>query len=207
MANLLNIQASPSGAASVSRRLSEDFVADWRSTHPNGKVILRDLTLSQLPFVASPWIVGRLLPVEQRTPEMQQAVGVSEELIKELFAADHILIGTPMFNYTVPANLKAWIDLIVIPTITHTGPPERKGLVTGKRCTVIVASGGVYEEGRPEAALDFVSGYLKRILGFIGITEVNVVRAGGSILIASGSTTIEEHLAQFRPAVLALARK
>jgi len=111
-----------------------------------------------------------------------------------------------MYNFTVPANLKAWIDLIVRPRVTHSGPPERKGLVVGKRCTVIIASGGVYDEGLPAAASDYESGYLKRILAFIGITEVEVIRAGGTAAVAFGSTTVDELVAQFRPAVLAAAR-
>ena len=77
--------------------------------------------------------------------------------------------------------------------------------MTGKRCTVIIASGGVYDEGTPAAASDYESGYLKRILGFIGITDVEVVSAGGTAAVAFGSTTIEELAAQFRPAVLAVA--
>jgi len=121
-------------------------------------------------------------------------------------AADEILIGTPMYNFTVPANLKAWIDLIVRPRVTHSGPPERKGLVLGKTCKIIIASGGTYDEGLPAAASDHESGYLKRILAFIGITEVEVILAGGTAAVAFGSTTVEELAAQFRPAVLAATR-
>lgn len=206
MATLLNIQSSPRGTASFSRMLSQDFVAEWQKTHNNGMVLLRDLTETHLPFVGLPWISGIFLPAEQQSTEQQEALKISDELIAELFAADHILIGTPMYNFTVPANLKAWIDLIVRPRSTHSGPPERKGLVAGKRCTIIIASGGVYDEGLPAAASDYESGYLMRILGFIGITDVEVVRAGGTAAAAFGSTTTEELAAQFRPAVLAKAQ-
>ena len=159
-----------------------------------------------MPYVGVPWITGIFLEAGKHTPEMREALAISDELIAELFAADEILIGTPMYNFTVPANLKAWIDLVVRPRVTHSGPPERKGLVVGKTCTVIIASGGVYDEGLPAAASDYESGYLKRILGFIGITEVEVIRAGGTAAVAFGSTTVEELVAQFRPAVLAAAR-
>lgn len=206
MPTLLNIQSSPRGAASISRILSQKFVAEWEKSHPDGQVVVRDLTESRLPFIGVPWISGVFLPAEQRSPEMQLALQASDELIAELFAADHILIGTPMYNFTVPANLKAWIDLIVRPRVTHSGPPERKGLVTGKRCTIIIASGGVYNEGLPAAAADYESGYLKHILGFIGITDVEVVLAGGTASILFGSTTTEELTQQFQPAVLAAAR-
>ena len=206
MPTLLNIQSSPRGLNSISRSLSHDFVTAWQTRHPDGKIVLRDLAEDTLPYVGVPWITGIFLPADKHTPEMQRALAVSDELIAELFSADEILIGTPMYNFTVPANLKAWIDLIVRPRVTHSGPPERKGLVTGKTCKIIIASGGTYDEGLPAAASDYESSYLKRILAFIGITEVEVILAGGTAAVAFGSTTIEEHAAQFRPAVLAAAR-
>jgi len=206
MTTLLNIQSSPRGMNSISRTLSQEFVAEWQNNHRNGHVVLRDLAESHLPFVGVPWISGVFLPSERRSPEMEQALQISDDLIAELFAADHILIGTPMYNFTVPANLKTWIDLIVRPKVTHSGPPERKGLVTGKRCTILIASGGTYDEGLPAAASDYESGYLRRILAFIGITDVKVVLAGGTASVTFGSTTVEELVDQFRPAVLAAAR-
>jgi len=207
MPTLLNIQSSPRGANSISRTLSHDFVTAWQAAHPDGKIILRDLAEDTLPFVGVPWITGIFLPTDQHTPEMRRALAVSDELIAELFSADEILIGTPMYNFTVPANLKAWIDLIVRPRVTHSGPPDRKGLVTGKVCKIIIASGGVYDEGLPAAASDYESGYLKRILAFIGITDVEVILAGGTAAVAFGSTTLEEITAQFRPSVLAGVRR
>ena len=207
MPTLLNIQSSPRGANSISRTLSHDFVTAWQAAHPDGKIILRDLAEDTLPFVGVPWITGIFLPTDQHTPEMRRALAVSDELIAELFSADEILNGTPMYNFTVPANLKAWIDLIVCPRVTHSGPPDRKGLVTGKVCKIIIASGGVYDEGLPAAASDYESGYLKRILAFIGITDVEVILAGGTAAVAFGSTTLEEITAQFRPSVLAGVRR
>ena len=206
MATLLNIQSSPRGTSSLSRILSQDFVTEWQRTHDNGSVVLRDLAETQLPFVGVPWIGGVFVPPESRSTEQREALRISDGLIAELFAADHILIGTPMYNFTVPANLKAWIDLIVRPRVTHSGPPERKGLVTGKRCTILIASGGVYDEGLPAAASDFESGYLKRILAFVGITDVEVVMAGGTAAATFGETTMQELALQYRPAVLAKAQ-
>lgn len=203
MANLLNIQSSPRGGASLSRLLSQDFVDEWKKTHGDGTVVSRDLAQTALPFVDASWIGGIFLSEEQRSIEQREALKISDTLIAELFAADHIVIGTPMYNFTIPANLKAWIDLIVRPRVTHSGPPQRQGLVTGKRCTIIIASGGVYDEGLPAAASDYESGCLKRILGFIGISDVHVVMAGGTAAAAFGSTTMEELVLQYRPAVLA----
>ena len=206
MPTLLNIQSSPRGLNSISRTLSHDFVTAWQTKHPDGKVVLRDLAENNLPYVGIPWITGIFLPADEHTSEMQRALAVSDELIAELLSADEILIGTPMYNFTVPANLKAWIDLIVRPLVTHSGPPDRKGLVTGKTCKIIIASGGTYDGGLPAAASDYESGYLKRILAFIGITEVDVILAGGTAAVTFGSTTLEDLAAQFRPAVLAAAR-
>ena len=206
MPTLLNIQSSPRGLNSISRTLSHDFVTAWQTNHPDGKVVLRDLAENNLPYVSIPWITGIFLPADKHTPEMQRALAVSDELIAELLSADEILIGTPMYNFTVPANLKAWIDLIVRPRVTHSGPPDRKGLVTGKTCKIIIASGGTYDPGLPAAGSDYESGYLKRILAFIGITEVEIILAGGTAAVSFGSVTVQELAAQFRPAVLAAAR-
>lgn len=113
MPTLLNIQSSPRGERSLSRSLSLDFLQAWKTKHPDGKVVDRDLVAQPLPFVGLPWISGVFLPTDQQTPEMKEASALSNELISELFSADDILIGTPMYNFTVPANLKAWIDLVV----------------------------------------------------------------------------------------------
>ncbi len=207
MPTLLNIQSSPRGRDSISRKLSHEFVTAWQTNHPDGEVVLRDLAEDSLPYVGIPWITGVFLHADRHTPDMRQALAMSDELIAELLSADEILIGTPMYNFTVPANLKAWIDLIVRPRVTHSGPPERKGLVTGKTCKIIIASGGTYDSGLPAAGSDYESGYLKRILAFIGINEVEVILAGGTAAVAFGSATVEEIAARFRPAVLAAARK
>ena len=206
MPTLLNIQSSPRGDKSISRVLSHDFVTSWQAKHPDGRVIARDLAERPLPFVGLPWISGVFSSPEQHTPEMRQAAELSGELIGELFSADEILIGTPMYNFTVPANLKAWIDLVVRPRVTHSGPPERKGLVTGKVCKIIIASGGSYDENLPAAASDYESGYLKRVLAFIGITDVSIVLAGGTAAVSLGHASLEDLVTEFRSAVLALAR-
>ncbi len=201
MPTLLNIQSSPRGADSISRTLSDDFVEAWRATHAGGTVVLRDLAKTDLPYVGAPWIDGVFRSADEHTPEMRQALAVSDGLIAELFAADQILIGTPMYNFTVPANLKAWIDLVVRPRVTHSGPPERKGLVTGKTCKIIIASGGAYDQGLPAAASDHETGYLRRVLAFIGITEVEIILAGGTAAVSFGTTSREDLIAKYRPAV------
>ena len=89
--------------------------------------------------------------------------------------------------------------------MTHTGPPDRKGLVIGKCCKIIIAAGGHYDEGTPAAASDYESSYLKRVLAFIGITDVEVVLAGGTVAVSLGQTSLADLASKVRPSVLALA--
>ena len=130
-----------------------------------------------MPLVSEAWIVGAFSDPAGHTPEQQAAIAVSNELVDELFAADELLIGAPMYNFGVPASLKAWIDQVVRVGRTFAYP-SYQGLVTGKRATVVTVRGGAgYGPGEAMAHLDAEVPYLKQILGFIGITDVAVVYA------------------------------
>jgi FMN-dependent NADH-azoreductase len=201
MPNLLSIVASPRGDYSISRSLVAKFVEAWQNKHPDGKVATRDLFATEIPFVDLPWIAGAYTPVEKHSPEMAQALKISNEFIAELQAADHILIGTPMYNFATPAILKAWIDHVVRAGVTFTSSYE--GLLKNKKVTVIVASGGVYTAGSPTQSYDNETGYLRQILGFIGLTDVNFVLAGGTSAVSMGKITQDEFIAQFTPEVVA----
>jgi len=203
MPNLLSVVASPRGDYSVSRALTAQFVEAWKSNHPDGSVQTRDLFTTTLPFVDLPWIAGAYTPVEQHSPEMTEALAISNELIAELQAADHIVIGTPMYNFATPAILKAWIDHIVRVGVTFTSSYE--GLLKNKKVTVIVASGGVYTPGSHAESYNAETGYLKQILGFIGLTDVTFVLAGGTSAVSTGKVPLEDLVAQFVPAVVAAA--
>src|SRR5260221_14653221 len=113
MPTLLYLDASPRGEFSISRQLSKAGVAAWKTKYPNGKVIERDLTKTQMTFVDLDWIMGAFSPPEQVTEQHQSALAISDTLIDELLEADDIIIGTPMYNFAVPAVLKAWIDHVV----------------------------------------------------------------------------------------------
>jgi len=204
MSTLLKIDASPRGDYSISRSLSAEFAAEWQQKHPDGTVTARDLMKTTLPFVDLPWIAGAYTPAEQHSPEMTQALAISNELIAELFAADHILIATPMYNFAIPAVLKAYIDHIVRFGVTFTASYE--GLLKGKKTTVIIASGGVYTPGAFAESYDKETGYLKHILGFIGLTDVEFIHAGGTSEVAKGTTTQPQLVASFVPAVQAAAK-
>jgi FMN-dependent NADH-azoreductase len=204
MPTLLTVLASPRGDYSISRALTSSFVEEWKKNHDRGAVITRDLYQTNLPFVDLPWIAGAYTPAEQHSPEMQAALEVSNELIGELKQADDIVIGTPMYNFSIPAILKAWIDHVV--RINETFTASYEGLLKGKKVTIILASGGVYAPGSQMESYNSESAYLKQILGFIGLTDVNIVLAGGTSGVDMGKTAREDLIAEFTPAVTAAAK-
>jgi FMN-dependent NADH-azoreductase len=196
MPTLLHIDASPRGDYSISRKLSATFVKDWKTKHPDGKVVTRDLTKTHLTFVDLDWIMGAYTAPEQHNEAHKKALALSDELIGELLAADHIVIGTPMYNFMIPANLKAWIDHIVrVGKTFSVGPNGYDGLAKGRKASIIVASGANYRPGSPYAPYDSESAYLKQILGFIGITDVEFVLAGDTTGIAQGKVDEKTYLA------------
>jgi FMN-dependent NADH-azoreductase len=171
------------------------FVHYWSTAHPDGKIMRRDLTRTRLPFVDQSWIDGVFTPVDQRSPAMKAAIEVSDQLIAELMAADHIVIGTPMYNFSIPAALKAYIDQIVRVGVTITSGYE--GLVRGKKATVVVASGGSFATGSKWESWNGASAYLKQILSFIGITDVTVMLADGTLALECGEATFTDFSARF----------
>ena len=203
MAKLLVVEASPRGEFSISRNLTTKFVADWKAAHPEGEVIERDLARMDLPYVNLPWLGASLTPAEKHTADMRQVLTLSNELVDELLAADHIAISTPVYNYNIPANLKSYVDHIVRKGRTLGMAGE--GLVHGKRCTVLMAAGGVYTEGSPIRDRDLATMYLRLILKVIGIEDVTFVAAGGSKVVDLGEKSREEFLSAFEPAIQAAA--
>jgi FMN-dependent NADH-azoreductase len=189
MTSLLAIAASPRYELSTSRKLTSVFVEKWRAAHPGGEVVERDLIKTTLPFVDLPWIGGAFTPPEQHSPESAAAIKISNDLVAELQAADHIVIGTPMYNFTIPAVLKAYIDHVVRVGVTVI---DNVGQLTGKKATVILASGGDFSPGSSIAGYDHASSYLRQVLGFIGITDLDIVLAGSARAGMAGETAVEE---------------
>ena len=203
MPELLLVEASPRGEYSISRNLAKSFVRQWKSAHPDGKVVERDLYKTDLPYMSMPWMGASFTPAEAQTEDMRKVLSVSNELVAELLAADHIAISTPVYNYNIPPNLKAYVDHIVRKGLTlgFTG----EGLVHGKRCTVLLASGGVYTEGSPIRDRDIATTYLRLILKVIGIEDVTFVAAGGSKVVDLEEKTREEYLLAFDAPIAAAA--
>ena len=203
MTRLLVVETSPRGDFSISRNMTRRFVAEWQSAHPDGVVVDRDLAKTELPFVNAPWLQAYFTPSGQHSAEMKETLRVSDKLVAEILAADHILIATPVYNYNVPASLKAWVDHIVRKGMTLGF--DGKGLVTGKTATVLIASGGVYTEGSPIRDRDIATQYLRLILGVIGITDVTVVAGGGAKAVDMRETTMEGFIASLQPEIEAAA--
>ncbi len=169
MKNILRIDASARTQGSVTRDLTMQIVDRLGAA----TVATRDLAAG-VPLLSEAWVGANFTPADQRTPGQTRELAQSDTLIAEVLAADTLVIGLPIYNFGVPAALKAWVDQIARAGVTfrytETGP---EGLLKGKRAIVAVASGGV----KVGSDVDFASGYLRHVLGFIGITDVTFVTA------------------------------
>ncbi|KMS51909.1 FMN-dependent NADH-azoreductase [Novosphingobium barchaimii LL02] len=203
MTKLLVIETSPRGDHSISRNMTRRFVAQWQATHPGGEVTTRDLMETDLQFIGAPCLQAYFTPPEQHSPEMKAELALSDELVGELLACDHVVIATPVYNYNVPAALKAWIDSIVRKGLTLGF--DGNGLVTGKTATVLIASGGVYTEGSPIRDRDIATQYLRMVLGVIGITDVTVVAGGGAKAVDMREASMDGFIGTLQPAIEAAA--
>lgn len=204
MTKLLLIETSARGAHSVSRNMARRFTQAWMQAHQNGEIIKRDLMETALQFTDSPWLQAYFAPPATLSTEMKAVLQLSDELVAELIAADHVVIATPVYNYHVPAVLKAWIDHIVRKGITLGF--DGRGLLTGKKATVLIASGGIYTEGSPIDERDLVPGYLRLILEVIGITDVTIVAGGGAKAVDLGEMTMDSFLNRLDTQLVAAAQ-
>ncbi|MBE9099283.1 FMN-dependent NADH-azoreductase [Vacuolonema iberomarrocanum] len=178
MAHLLHIDSSPRGDRSVSRSLTQDFVGEWTSKHPDSTVSYRDLGHNPVPFVTEPQIAAAFSDPSTHTPEQAEAIRLSNDLVDEFLAANCYVLGVPMYNFGVPAAFKAYIDQIVRVGRTFAIDEQGyKGLVHGKKLLAIVSQGGDYSEDSPAQSYNMQEPYLKLIFGFIGITDVTIVAA------------------------------
>jgi FMN-dependent NADH-azoreductase len=195
MATLLKIDSSPMGKNSISRKLTAEFAATWQKTHPDGKVISRDLTMTKLPVVNGAWIGAAHTPEASHSPEQREELAVSDKLIAELQQADEYVFGVPMHNFSIPSTLKLWIDQVARAGKTFSyGADGPKGMLTGKKATVLIASGGVYERTAMES-LNFVTPYLRAVFGFLGITDVKIIAAEGTAQLMGGKVDPQAFLA------------
>ena len=193
---LLKLDSSPMGERSTSRKLTEKFANSWLKAHPGGNIIDRDLATSHLPVVDGQWVGAAYTPAEARTAEQTKALAISDSLIADLQQADEYVIGVPMHNFGIPSTLKLWIDQIARVgktfSFSENGP---KGLLTGKKATLLLASGGVYGAGSAMASMDFVTPYLRAVFAFLGITDVTIIAAEGTAQLMTGKVDPQTFLA------------
>jgi FMN-dependent NADH-azoreductase len=186
--------------------MTREFVAAWKSTHPTGTVIRRDLAASSLRPLDEAWIYSAYTDSAARTPEQTAALAQSDELIGELERADEYVIGVAMHNFSIPGGLKLWIDQVARRGRTFAyGKNGPEGLLKGKKATVLAASGGAYGAGSPAAAMNFIDPYLKTVLGFLGVTDVNFITAGGVSRVMSGAVDRTDFLKPTLAQVRAIA--
>ena len=187
MATLLHIDSSPLYGRSVSRQLTHAFVNQWKSSHPNGAVVDRDLNATPIPPVTGEWVGAAYTPEEARTPQQKELLALSDKLFDELQNADEYVFGVPMHNFGVPSVLKLWIDQIARVGRTFSYADGRpKGLLTGKKATIIIATGGIYDAQTQMASFNFVDPYLRSVFGFLGVTDVTFLTTGGTAALNNG---------------------
>jgi FMN-dependent NADH-azoreductase len=187
MKNILFIQSSPRGSQSYSQKVAQSVVDELEFRHPAANVVVRNLAHNPPPHVGETFVGALSIPPDQRNPEQTAALRLSDVLIDELAAADIVVLAVPMHNFGPPSSLKAWIDHVVRVgrTVSYSERNGPEGALKGKRVILVLASGGVYSDG-PARPLDFQEPYLRAILGFIGLTDIEVVRVEGVAMSAIG---------------------
>ncbi|GLZ86787.1 FMN-dependent NADH-azoreductase 2 [Metapseudomonas resinovorans] len=174
---LLHLDSSILGDASASRQLSRDVVAAWEAAEPDAQVIYRDLASDAISHLSALTLVAGGTPAELRDAAQKHEAELGETTLNEFLAADAIVIGAPMYNFTIPTQLKAWIDRIAVAgktfRYTENGP---EGLAGGKKVVIVSTAGGIHAG---QASGQAHEDYLKLVLNFLGVTDIEIVRAEG----------------------------
>lgn len=178
MSTLLIVNSSPR-SNSVLRKLTRHFAEDWKSLNPNGRIVERDLSDGTVPYLSESWIEAAYTPESNRSEAQRGLLVLSDTLIDEILAADVILLGIPMHNFSVPASFKAWIDQIARAgrtfSYTNQGP---KGLIPShKKVVAVLSRGGMYAAEGAQGSIDFQVSYLRQVLGLVGLNDVTFIHA------------------------------
>ena len=194
MKKILHIISSPRGEASFSIKLGNAIVEKLKAAHPGSVVTEVNLANQYYPHLEEAQLVSFFTPAESRSVVLQEAVKHSDEAVEQLREADIIVIGAPMYNYSIPSSLKAWLDHIVRAGVTfrydETG---LHGLLENKKVYIAESSGGIYSEG-PMQANDFVAPYLKTVLGHIGLKDVTIYRVEGTSIPGIKDQALEKSI-------------
>ncbi|MGL4173391.1 MAG: FMN-dependent NADH-azoreductase [Actinomycetota bacterium] len=179
MVHLLHLDSSARTTDSMTRALSSEVIDQWLAADPESTVTYRDVHVEVVPYVTETWLGAVYSAPDQHGPTHRFALSRSDTLISEVEAADVVVIGAPMYNFAIPAALKAWVDQIARAGRTFQfGPHGPVGLLRGKRAVVLTSSGSDPAD-LTAGGLDFVEPYLRALLGFIGITDVAFVKVWG----------------------------
>lgn len=198
MKKILNVISSPRGAASHTIQLAEALVDSLQAAYPGSTVKTVNLVEKRFPHLEESHIAGFFMPPEQQTGQHKEALRHSDEAIQDVLEADILVIGAPMYNFSIPSALKAWIDHIVRKGVTFSYSEKGvEGMVKGKKVYLVESSGGVFSEGALKEK-DFVEPYLRWILGFIGLTDVTTLRVEGTSVPGIREQAMEKALAGIR---------
>jgi FMN-dependent NADH-azoreductase len=176
---LLHLDASILGANSVSRTVSAAIAERFAREIPDLQTVYRDLAAAPLSHLSGAYLAGRA-PGAENAPELQADIDASDAVLNEFLAADIVVIGAPMYNFTLPTQLKVWIDRILVAGKTFRyGATGAEGLAGGKRVVIALARGGFYGAETPQAAAEHLETYLRTVFGFIGVTDLTFIAADG----------------------------
>jgi FMN-dependent NADH-azoreductase len=202
MSNLLLVTSSLFGDQSKSGQIAGELVDAWHRAHPGTAVVERELTPASMPHLSLDALGALTTPAEQRSAEQAASVAFGDALIEELEAADTIVLAVPMYNFSVPSTLKAWIDHVARAgrtfRYTAAGP---EGLLKGKKVVVVTGRGGFYSGESPARVFDFQEPYLRGILGFLGLSDVTFVHVEG---LKVSPEAAEQGIAKARAAIAAV---
>ncbi|KAB5491431.1 FMN-dependent NADH-azoreductase [Flagellimonas hadalis] len=198
MKRVLHIKSSINGNQSYSSRLGCGLVHRLRDLYTDMYVVTKDLSEEDFPHLGGDTFAAFFVPKEELSPEQEILLMASDKAIKEVMEADILIIDAPMYNFGIPSQLKAWLDHISRAGITFEyGKDGPKGLIKNTKAYISMASGGIYSKGLAKQ-MDFVSPYLKTIFGFLGITDIEIVRAEGTAMVETKEASIEMALGQLQ---------
>lgn len=197
MKKLLNIQSSMFQAGGLSSQLAAKYVDSWKARNPSGEVVNRDLLAEPVPHLTLERFQAFTTSAEQRTPEQQAIVDFSDKLIEEISSSDMLVLGVPMYNFTIPSTLHTYFDHIARAGVTFRYTPNGpEGLLKNKKAIAFVARGGYYGDDHAQSA------FLRQFLGFVGITDVEFVYTEG---LATGDEAKEKAVAAANERIAELA--
>ncbi len=179
MAKLLFVSSSLFGDGSQSRLIASEFIDRWREFRPSTTVVERELTADSIPHLSLAAFAASTTPADTRSTAEHQAAALADALIEEVEAADVIVLAAPMYNFSIPSTLKAWIDHITRSGRTFRyGAAGAEGLLKGRKVFIITARGGIYSDNSPAKGMDFQEPYLRAMLGFLGL-DVTFIHVEG----------------------------